>query len=148
MVSRSLRIVLACAALAVCAAAQQTPKVTLESSETVFSVMAALNACGYNHVLFDPSGVYLAALRIVKLSPADYYLTIPQDLHDPQIKRVGFRVSKNTHALPPFRLGELRGPESLGRFSKNIRTVPTYVVYGRIARLLRVSPEGGLFLTA
>ena len=49
--SRSLRIVLACAALAVGAAAQQTPKVTLESSETVFSVMAALNACGYNQEL-------------------------------------------------------------------------------------------------
>jgi len=32
----------------VSAAAQQTPKVTLETSETLFSVMAALNACGYN----------------------------------------------------------------------------------------------------
>ncbi|HXR38023.1 MAG TPA: hypothetical protein VN776_02985, partial [Terracidiphilus sp.] len=42
---------MACAVLAVCAAAQQTPKVTLESSETVFSVMAALNACGYNQEL-------------------------------------------------------------------------------------------------
>lgn len=34
-----------------CAAAQQTQKVTLESSETLFSVMAALNACGYNQEL-------------------------------------------------------------------------------------------------
>ncbi|MGO9211454.1 MAG: hypothetical protein ACLP2H_15165 [Terriglobales bacterium] len=50
-VSRSLRIISLCAALAVGAAAQQTPKVTLESSETVFSVMAALNACGYNQEL-------------------------------------------------------------------------------------------------
>ena len=33
------------------AAAQQTPKVTLETSETLFSVMAALNACGYNQEL-------------------------------------------------------------------------------------------------
>jgi len=35
----------------VSAAAQQTPKVTLETSETLFSVMAALNACGYNQEL-------------------------------------------------------------------------------------------------
>jgi tetratricopeptide (TPR) repeat protein len=35
----------------VCAAAQQTPKVTLETSETLFSVLAALNACGYNQEL-------------------------------------------------------------------------------------------------
>ena len=48
-----------CAALAACAAAGQTPrpvpseveKVTLETSETLFSVMAALNACGYNQEL-------------------------------------------------------------------------------------------------
>jgi tetratricopeptide (TPR) repeat protein len=46
-----LRIASLCAALAVCAAAQQTPKVTLETSETLFSVMAALNACGYNQEL-------------------------------------------------------------------------------------------------
>ncbi len=38
-------------ALGVCAAAQQTPKVTLETSETLFSVLAALNACGYNQEL-------------------------------------------------------------------------------------------------
>ena len=38
-------------ALGLCAAAQQTPKVTLETSETLFSVMAALNACGYNQGL-------------------------------------------------------------------------------------------------
>ncbi len=48
-----------CAALALCAAAQQIPKpalsgvegVTLETSETLFSVLAALNACGYNQEL-------------------------------------------------------------------------------------------------
>jgi len=34
-----------------CARAQQTPKVTLETNETIFSVMAALNACGYNQGL-------------------------------------------------------------------------------------------------
>ena len=37
-----------CAALGLCAAAQPTQKVTLESNETLFSVMAALNACGNN----------------------------------------------------------------------------------------------------
>jgi len=37
--------------LALCARAQQTPKVTLETSETLFSVMAALNGCGYNQGL-------------------------------------------------------------------------------------------------
>jgi len=33
------------------AAPQQTPKVTLETSETLFSVLAAMNACGYNQEL-------------------------------------------------------------------------------------------------
>jgi len=50
---------LLCATLAVVAAAQQTPKpalsgvegATLETSETLFSVLAALNACGYNQEL-------------------------------------------------------------------------------------------------
>jgi tetratricopeptide (TPR) repeat protein len=40
-----------CATLVACAAAQQTSKVTLETSETLFSVLAALNACGYNQEL-------------------------------------------------------------------------------------------------
>jgi len=69
-----------------------------------------------------------------------YYLAIPQDLHDPQIKRVGFRVSKNTRAARRPFAWATRGPESLSKFSKNIRTVPTYLVYDRIAPLLRVSP--------
>jgi tetratricopeptide (TPR) repeat protein len=34
-----------------CATAQETPKVTLDVSETLFSVMAAANACGYNQEL-------------------------------------------------------------------------------------------------
>jgi tetratricopeptide (TPR) repeat protein len=51
LVCRSLRILPLCAALALGAAAQQTPKVTLETSETLFSVMAVLNACGYNQEL-------------------------------------------------------------------------------------------------
>src|SRR5271165_5531175 len=38
--------------------------------------------------------------------------------------------------------GNVDDPSSL------IRTIPTYSVYGTIARLLRVSPESGLFLMA
>ncbi|MBV9088083.1 MAG: hypothetical protein JOY79_11405 [Acidobacteriaceae bacterium] len=38
-------------AVATPASAQQTPKVTLETSETIFSVMAAINSCGYNQDL-------------------------------------------------------------------------------------------------
>lgn len=38
-----------CATLS--AAAQQTPKVTLETSPTLFSVLAAINSCGYNQEL-------------------------------------------------------------------------------------------------
>ncbi len=41
--------------MSLCAAAQQTPKVTLETSETMFSVLAALNACGYNQELSSSS---------------------------------------------------------------------------------------------
>jgi tetratricopeptide (TPR) repeat protein len=38
-----------CAALwAMAASAQQTPKVTLETSETLFSILVGINACGYN----------------------------------------------------------------------------------------------------
>jgi len=47
-----------------------------------------------------------AANRQAFASP--YYLVIPQDLHDPQIKRVGFRVTQNTHRAPPFRFGGAR----------------------------------------
>ena len=44
-------MLLLCVALGVCAVGQQTPQVTLETSETLFSVLAALNACGYNQEL-------------------------------------------------------------------------------------------------
>ncbi len=38
-----------CAALwAMSASAQQTPKVSLDTSETLFSILAGINACGYN----------------------------------------------------------------------------------------------------
>ena len=52
-----MSLVSLCAALGLCAAAQQTQKVTLESSETLFSVMAALNACGYNQELSSSPAV-------------------------------------------------------------------------------------------
>lgn len=40
-----------CAALAPASAAQRTEKVALEASETLFSVLAAINLCGYDHEL-------------------------------------------------------------------------------------------------
>jgi hypothetical protein len=48
---RLTTIVWVCAALATGAAAQQTAKATLDYSETLFSVMAALNSCGYDQEL-------------------------------------------------------------------------------------------------
>jgi tetratricopeptide (TPR) repeat protein len=57
-----LSVVSLCAAVGLCAAAQQTQKVTLETSETLFSVMAALNACGYNQEL-SSSPVVRARIR-------------------------------------------------------------------------------------
>lgn len=44
-------VVSVCAALLAPAFAQQTPKATLDYSETLFSVMAALNSCGYDQEL-------------------------------------------------------------------------------------------------
>jgi len=46
-----MRLVPLWVCLGLCSAAQQTPKVTLDVSETLFSVMAAANACGYNQEL-------------------------------------------------------------------------------------------------
>jgi len=48
----------------------------------------------------------IAANRQAFASPP--YLAFPQELHDPQIRRVGFCVSKNTRRAPPFRLGDAR----------------------------------------
>jgi len=55
-----------------------------------------------------------------------YYLAIPQDLHDPQINRVGCRVSKNTRAARRPSAWAARGSASHNEFSKTIRTIPTY----------------------
>src|SRR5271157_5650981 len=65
-----------------------------------------------------------AANRQAFASP--YYLAIPQDLHDPQIKRVGFRVSRNTHAVRRPSAWATRGSASHTELSKTIRTIPTY----------------------
>ncbi|HYG98904.1 MAG TPA: hypothetical protein VD837_07220 [Terriglobales bacterium] len=46
-----LLVTLLCVYLAPSAAAQQTTKVTLDTSETIFSVMTAINACGYDQEL-------------------------------------------------------------------------------------------------
>src|SRR5438309_4783127 len=40
-----------CTLLAQVSLAQQTPKAALETSETIFSVMAVLNSCGYDQEL-------------------------------------------------------------------------------------------------
>ena len=76
------------------------------------------------------------------------YLAFPQSLHNPQIRRSGFPVSKHTHACaPPFGLGGARAA-SHSELTKRIRTVPTYRAYDKIARVLRAAPESGLFLMA
>src|SRR5271157_1165805 len=69
-----------------------------------------------------------------------------QNLHDPQIRRVGCRVSKNTHAVRRPSAWATRGSASYTELLKRLRTIPTYSVYGKIARLLRASQEPGLFL--
>ena len=69
------------------------------------------------------------------------YLTFPQDLHDPQIRRVGFRVSKTTHAACRLSAWAVRGPAYHSELPKTLCTVPTDSVYHRIARLLRVVVE-------
>ena len=64
---------------------------------------------GPNRVLPGRSGVNLAALRTVKLSPALITWLFRKHLHNRQIKRVGFRVSKNTlRRAPPFPSGDAR----------------------------------------
>ncbi len=76
------------------------------------------------------------------------YLTFPQDLHDPQIRRVGFRVSKTTHAACRLPAWAARGPAHYSELPKTLRTVPTYSVYDRIVRLLRARLEPALLLMA
>ena len=44
--------------------------------------------------------------------------------------------------------GSLPGRDRHTELPKTLRTIPTYSVYGTIARLLRASPESGLFLMA
>jgi tetratricopeptide (TPR) repeat protein len=62
-----------CALLAYAAFAQQTPKASLDTSETLFTVMAAMNACGYDQELSasDPlrSQVRAEVAQAVAASP-------------------------------------------------------------------------------
>jgi len=58
--------------------------------------------------------------------PIPYYLAIPQDFHDPQIKRLGSRVSKHTPAARRPSAWAARGPASHSELPKTLRTIPTY----------------------
>ena len=71
-------------------------------------------------------------------------LAFPQGLHDPHLRRVGFRVSKTTHAACRLPAWAVQGPAYYSELPKTLRTVPTYSVYGRIARLLRAPLESAL----
>jgi hypothetical protein len=73
---------------------------------------------------------------------------VPQDWHDPQIRRVGFRVSKNTPAVRRLPTWATHGPASHTEFSKSIHTIPAYSVYDMIVRVSRASQELGLLLMA
>jgi len=68
------------------------------------------------------------------------YPSNPQALHNRHIGRPGFLVSKST---PARRLAAwaTRGPADHTELPKTLRTIPTYSVYGTIARLLRASQE-------
>jgi putative endopeptidase len=63
-------------------------------------------------------------------------------LHDPQIRRVDFLVPNTTDATQPCRMGDARAA-SHTELAKTIRTIPTYSVYDKIARILRASQEPG-----
>jgi hypothetical protein len=60
------------------------------------------------------------------VATVSYYLAIPQDLHDPQIKRGGFRVSKNTYTARRPSAWAMRGPAYHTELSKTLRSIPTY----------------------
>jgi hypothetical protein len=97
-------------------------------------------------VLFDRSGVNPADLRTVKLSPARPIWLFRKTC----VIRISDRlVSACRRPHTPraaLRLGAARGPASYTELPKTLRTIPTYSVYGTIARPLRPSPESGLFL--
>src|SRR5271157_1297072 len=80
--------------------------------------------------------------------PSPPYPASSQDLRDPHIRQAGFRVSKTTHSAHRRSAWAVRVPASHTELPKALRTIPTYSVYGTIARLLRASPESGLFLMA
>jgi hypothetical protein len=91
--------------------------------------------------------VNLAAVRIVKLLPAFLIRLIDKSC---AIRRAGGQVFSCHEQAPAHRrsAGATRGLAFHTELPKTLRTIPTYSVYGTIARLLRASPESGLFLMA
>jgi len=71
-----------------------------------------------------PGELGRAADRLACASP--HYLAIPQDLHDPHLRRVGFRVAEDTPAARRPSAWATRGSASHTELSKTIRTIPTY----------------------
>ena len=59
-----------------------------------------------------------------------------------------FLVSKHTHPRTAFSTWATRGPSDHTELPKMVGTIPTYSVYGTIARLLQASQEMGLLLMA
>jgi len=80
-------------------------------------------------------------------------VVIPHDLRDPQIKQIGFCMSKQSKAkqTPTARRPSAwaaRGLASRTRIAKDGPDDPDILVYDNIAGILRASLETGLFLMA
>ena len=61
-VLRLLFVVMSCTLCAHVAAAQQTPTLTLDNNSALFTVLAGMNACGYNEDL-DQSSIVRTQIR-------------------------------------------------------------------------------------
>ena len=70
-----------------------------------------------------------------------------QNLHN---RHIGRPISwcQSTHPRAAFSAWATRGPSDHTELPKMVGTIPTYSVYGTIARLLRASQEMGLVLMA
>ncbi len=99
--------------------------------------------------LFGQSGMILATLRVVELSPDLIewpFLMTCATLRSSRL--VSACQSKaDTHRAPPFRLGGTRVCFRTA-LPKTVQTIPIYRVYDNIAGILRASLETGLFLMA
>src|SRR5271157_3079492 len=91
-------------------------------------------------VLSDRPRVNSAALRIGKLLPA---LLIPPITSLAQSAHPVARFPRIDENTPAHRRAAWasRGPSDHTELSKTLRTIPTYIVYDKIAGLLRASPE-------